>query len=254
MHLSASRVEGALQVINEAFSDAKIDVGTPNTTLPSTAAAVNAITDGLSSRDSAEPLALEDEVAISLAKLCAKAGATLYSYSTNHSKEYFDHAAQLIISSKAARRHPAAAYTYTLQAILTADALNVELSRAWLRLANATKGTAQNPDFSSIEPVVVTLSFLHCSSINDINYNGAYEACLNSNNMDTLIYTAGLDLAGSFLAGRDLRYTLDTGAKVLKWLQYDFSPAAKAMVASSIQLAANCCDTERSRHDLQGKS
>lgn len=253
LNITSNDVEAALQVIKEAFSDAGLDISKPTTTLPDSAAEVSKITDQISAYQD-EPLQSEDEIAISLAKLCARAGATLYSYSKNHSKEYFRHSAELIVSSKSARRHPAAAYTYTLQAILSADALNVDLARAWLHLANATKGASHNPDISSIEAVVVTLAFLDCASFNDMRYDDAYRMCLDSDNMDTLTYASGLDLAGSFLAGRDVRYTLDTGEKVLKWLQHDFSPASKAMIASSIQLAANCCDSERSIRDLQGES
>lgn len=252
LNISSNQIEAALQVVEEAFLDAGIDVGRPKTILPSTAAEVNGIIDDIASSSSVEPLLPVDEIAIALAKLCARAGATLYSYSKNHSKEYFEHSAQLIISSRAARRHLAAAYTYTLQAILSADALDVDLARAWLRLANATKGNSQNLDISSVEAVVVTLDFLHCASINDMRYDTAYIMCLAGNNMDTLTYATGLDLAGSFLAGRDVRYALDMGEKVLKWLHNDFSPASKAMVASSIQLAANCCDNMRSIRDLQG--
>lgn len=254
LNISANHIDTAMETFREAFSEIGITVDDHPAAIPTRAEEVYAIVEDVLSTTRQASLSPQDEMVIAMAKLCLTAGATAYSYSTKHSKAYFDHAAQLIVSNRAARRHTAAAYTYTMQSLLSADALDVNLARAWLRLANVTKGSGQTPGYSSIEAFVVTLEFLNCASITDMNYGAAYEACLASNNMDTLTYATGLDLVGSFLAGRDLRYTLDTGQKVLKWLQCDLSPVSKVMIASSIQLAANCSDTERDIKSLSGKS
>ncbi|KAJ9105540.1 hypothetical protein QFC19_003522 [Naganishia cerealis] len=251
LNLAANLVTRALDHVRETFSAIGVDVKEPTTTLPTSAEQVEAIADSIAVQQSPEALTHQDEIAIAMAKMCLTAGATIYSYSLTHSKDYFDHATQLILSSQGARGHTAAAYNYTMQAISSANMLQVDLARAWLQLANKVKGCHGAADFSAVEAVVVTLDFLNCASIVDMKYGDAYEACLADNNMDTLIYAGGLDLAGSFLAGRDLRYTLVTGEKVLDWLQYDFQPASKAMIASSIQLAANCSDTDRDFKDLQ---
>lgn len=235
------------------YEEVGITIGDRPATIPRTAEEVDALIDDIKRRPKQKSGSAEDEMIVAMAKLCLTAGATLYSYSTDHSKEYFDHAAQLIVSNPAARSHTAAAYTYTMHALLAAGGLNVELARSWLRLANFTKGSGETPYYSSIEAFVVTLDFLNCGSITEMDYGAAYEACLANNNMDTLTYATGLDLAGSFLAGRDLQYTLDTGKKVLRWLQYDMSPASKVMIASSIQLAANFSDTERDIKELSGE-
>lgn len=252
LHVSASDTETALNTFREAFQEIGIKVDNGPPAIPTTPEEVDWIFDDIKRKPKQKSASAKDEMAVAVANLCLTAGATLYSHSIDHSKEYFDHAVQLIVSNPAARRHTASAYTYTMHALLAAGALNVTLARSWLRLANLTKG-ADRPCFSSIEAFVVTLEFLNCTSITDMKYGAAYEACLANNNMDTLTYASGLDLAGSFLAGRDLRYTLDTGKKVLQWLQYDLSPASKAMIASSIQLAANCSDAKRDMKDLAGK-
>jgi hypothetical protein len=254
LNLAANKIPQALENVREAFRTIGVDVEESTTTLPTTAEQVETIIDNIALQKSEEVITHQDEVAIAIAKLCLKAGATIYSYSATHSTQYFDHAAQLILSSPATRKHTAAAYTYTLQAISSANMLQVDLSRSWLRLANKVKGTQGTSDFSGVEAVVVTLDFLNCATIGDMKYGGAYKACIADNNMDTLVYAGGLDLAGSFLAGRDLRYTLLTGEKVLEWLQYDLQPASKVMIASSIQLAANCSDSDREFEKLQSES
>lgn len=253
LNVSVNDTETARQTFRDVFEEIGIAVGDRPAAIPSTAQEVDAIIDDIKRNPKQKTTSAEDEMVIALEQLCATAGATLYSYSTDHFKEYFDHAVQLIVSNPIGRRHPSSAYTYTMHALLAAGVLNVELARAWLRLANLTK-EPDMPCFSSIEAFVVTLEFLNCASITDLKYGAAYDACLAYNNMDTLTYAAGLDLAGSFLAGRDLRYTLDTGKKVLRWLQDDLSPASQAMIASSIQLAANCSDTQRDLEDLAGES
>jgi hypothetical protein len=254
LNLAANHIEQALENVREAFRAAGVDVEEPTTTLPTRAEQVETIIDNIALHNSEEAISHQDDIAIAIAKLCLKAGATIYSYSATHSTQYFDHAAQLILSSPATRKHTAAAYTYTLQAISSANMLQVDLSRSWLRLANKVKGSHGTSDFSAVEAVVVSLDFLNCATIGHMNYEGAYKACIADNNMDTLVYAGGLDLAGSFLAGRDLRYTLLTGEKVLEWLQYDLQPASKVMIASSIQLAANCSDSDREFPELQGES
>ncbi|KAJ9096765.1 hypothetical protein QFC21_005035 [Naganishia friedmannii] len=257
LNVTANRIEPALENVRETFSAIGIDLNEPTTTLPIDADEVEAIIDSIALQETTQAPNQKDEIALAVAKLCLRAGATIYSYSSSHSTKYFDHAAQLILSSPAARKHTAAAYTYTMQAISSANILQVESSRAWLKLANKVKGSQKTPDFSAVEAVVVTLEFLNCTFIGDMKYGDAYKACLADNNMDTLIFAGGLDLAGSFLAGRDLRYTLVTGEKILGWLQYDFQPASKAMIAASIQLAANLLegkyllpDDKRNLNDL----
>ncbi|KAJ9113617.1 hypothetical protein QFC22_005925 [Naganishia vaughanmartiniae] len=251
LNLTANNIQQALENVGEAFSAIGIDLKAPTSTLPTGPEQVEAIIESIALQGSHEAISHKDDIAIAIAKLCLKAGATIYSYSTTHSKEYFDHAAQLILSSHVTRTHTAAAYTYTMQAISSANMLQVDLARSWLRLANQVKGDQGTANFSAVEAVVVTLDFINCRSVGDMEYQGAYEACIADNNMDTLVYAGGLDLAGSFLAGRDLRYTLTTGEKVLGWLQYDFQSASKVMIASSIQLAANCSDSDRDFHELQ---
>lgn len=253
LNISVNQSESALQTFRDAFREIGIAVDEPPCGIPGTAQEVDMISDDVECTPRKSSTSGYDDMVIAMAELCLTAGATVYAHATDHSKEYFDHAVQLIVSNPAARRHTAAAYTYTMHALLAARALNVKLARAWLRLANLTKGTGETPYFSSIEAFVVTLDFLYCASITDMKYGAAYDACLAHNNMDTLTYASGLDLAGSFLAGRDLRYTINTGKQVLRWLQYDFSPASKVMIASSIQLAANCSDTTREFEDLSGE-